>query len=50
LWRALNATLGTSPLLRGADLEKLEERAIDQLERVEARRLEAAREAFLKDK
>ena len=50
LWRALNATLGTSPLLRGADLGKLEERAIDQLERVEARRLEAAREAFLKDK
>jgi hypothetical protein len=50
LWRALNATLGTSPLLRGADLGKLEERAIDQLERVETRRLEAAREAFLKDK
>jgi hypothetical protein len=50
LWRALNATLGTSPLLRNADLGKLEERAIDQLERVEARRLEAAREAFLNDK
>jgi hypothetical protein len=50
LWRALNATLGTSPLLRGADLEKLEERAIDQLERVEARRLEAAREVFLNGK
>jgi hypothetical protein len=50
LWRVLNATLGTSPLLRGADLGKLEERAIDQLERVEARRLEAAREAFLRDK
>jgi hypothetical protein len=47
LWRALNATLGTSPLLRGADLGKLEERAIEQLERVEARRLEAARDAFL---
>jgi hypothetical protein len=50
LWRVLHATLGTSPLLRGADLGKLEERAIDQLERVEARRLEAARDAFLKDK
>ena len=50
LWRALNATLGASPLLRGADLGKLEERAIDQLERVEARRLEAAHEAFLKDR
>jgi hypothetical protein len=48
LWRALNASLGSSPLLRGADLGKLEERAIDQLERVEARRLEAAREVFLK--
>jgi len=48
LWRALNASLGSSPLLRGADLGKLEERAIDQLERVEVRRLEAAREAFLK--
>jgi hypothetical protein len=48
LWRALNASLGSSPLLRGADLGKLEERAIDQLERVEARRLKAAREAFLK--
>ena len=47
LWRALNASLGSSPLLRGADLGKLEERAIDQLERVEARRLEAARQAFL---
>lgn len=50
LWRALNATLGHSPLLRGADLGKLEERAIDQLERVETCRLEAARDAFLKDK
>ena len=50
LWRALNATLGTSPLLRGADLGKLEERAIDQLERVEARRLEAVHDAFLKDR
>src|SRR3954471_8866245 len=26
LWRALNASLGSSPLLRGADLGKLEER------------------------
>ena len=48
LWRALSASLGDSPLLRGADLGKLEERAIEQLERVEALRLEAAREAFLK--
>jgi hypothetical protein len=48
LWRALSASLGNSPLLRGADLGKLEERAIEQLERVEAHRLEAAREAFLR--
>jgi hypothetical protein len=48
LWRALSASLGNSPLLRGADLGKLEERAIDQIERVEAKRLEAARETFLK--
>jgi hypothetical protein len=49
LWRALNATLGSSPLLRGADLAHLEERAIEQVERVEAKRLEAAREAFLRN-
>jgi hypothetical protein len=46
LWRALSASLGDSPLLRGIDLSRLEERAIDQLERVESRRLEAARQAF----
>jgi hypothetical protein len=48
LWRALSASLGDSPLLRGIDLSKLEQRAIDQSERVEAHRLEAARKAFLK--
>lgn len=48
LWRALNASLGSSPLLRGADLGQLEERAINQLERVEEKRLEVAREAFLR--
>ena len=48
LWRALSASLGDSPLLRGADLGKLEERAIDQIERVETKRLEAARATFLK--
>lgn len=48
LWRALSASLGDSPLLRGVDLAQLEQRAIDQSERVEAHRLEAAREAFLK--
>ncbi len=48
LWRALSAALGDSPLLKGIDLAKLEERAIEQIERVEAKRLEAAREAFLR--
>ena len=49
LWRALNAALGTSPLMRGADLGKLEERAIEQLERVETLRLGTACEAFLRN-
>ena len=48
LWRALHASLGESPLLKGFNLEELEQRAIDQLERVEAHRLEAARSAFLR--
>jgi hypothetical protein len=48
LWRALHASLGESPLLKGFNLEELEQRAIDQLERVEARRLDAARAAFLR--
>ena len=48
LWRALSAALGDSPLLKNVDLQKLEERAIAQIERVEAVRLEAAREAFLR--
>jgi hypothetical protein len=48
LWRALNAALGPSPLLRGVDLGRLEERAIEQIERIEAKRLEAAREVFLR--
>ena len=48
LWRALSASLGDSPLLRGIDLSQLEQRAIDQLDRVESHRLEAARQAFLK--
>ncbi len=48
LWRSPSATIGNSPLLKGIDLEQLEERAIEQIERVEAKRLEAAREAFLR--
>ena len=49
LWRALSASLGSSPLLKGVDLGGLEERAIEQIERVEAKRIEAAREAFLRE-
>ena len=48
LWRSLSATFGNSPLLKGINLEQLEERAIEQIERVEAKRLEAAREVFLR--
>lgn len=47
LWRALAASFGTSPLLKGVDLGTLEERAIEQIERVETKRIEAARETFL---
>jgi hypothetical protein len=50
LWRALNASIGNSPLLRGVDLAQLEERAIEQIERVETHRLEAAREVLLRAK
>jgi len=48
LWRALSASLGESPLLRGIDLGQLEEQAIRQQERVETLRLETARETFLR--
>ena len=48
LWRALNAAIGSSPLLRGVDLVQLEERAIEQIERLETQRLEIAREVLLR--
>jgi hypothetical protein len=50
LWRALNASIGSSPLLRGVDLAKLEERAILQIEHLEERRIEVAREVLLRAK
>lgn len=50
LWRALNSAIGSSPLLRGIDLARLEERAIEQIERVETQRLEIAREVLLRMK
>ncbi|MEY2479130.1 MAG: hypothetical protein QOI04_57 [Verrucomicrobiota bacterium] len=46
LWRALGAASETSSRLQNIDLGKLEERAIEQVERVEAKRLDAARAAF----
>jgi hypothetical protein len=50
LWRALNASIGGSPLLRGVDLVRLEERAIEQIEWLETQRLEVAREVLLRVK
>ena len=50
LWRALNASIGASPLLRGVDLAKLEDRAIEQIERLETQRLEVARDVLLRMK
>jgi hypothetical protein len=46
LWRALAAVAQTSPNLKGTDFGRLEERAIEQIERVETERLRVAREAF----
>jgi len=46
LWRALQAASRTVPQLARLDYAALEKRAIEQCERVEAKRLEAARTAF----
>jgi hypothetical protein len=46
LWRALQAASKTMPQLARLDYAGLEKRAIEQCERVEARRLETARMAF----
>jgi hypothetical protein len=46
LWRALQAASRTMPDLARLDYSGLEKRAIEQCERVEARRLEIARTAF----
>ena len=50
LWRALSAAIGSSPLLRGVDLTRLEERAIEQIERVETQRLQIAGKVLLSAK
>src|SRR4051812_36030500 len=46
LWRALGAASRALPELARLDYSGLEKRAIDQCERVEARRLEVARAVF----
>lgn len=49
LWRALQAASRTVPELARLDYPGLEKRAIEQCERVEARRLEIARAVFKAD-
>lgn len=49
LWRALAAASQTAPHLRGLDYAMLERRAVEQHDRVEAKRLEVAREVFQSD-
>ena len=49
LWRALQAASRTLPALARLDYSGLEKRAIEQCERVEARRLEIARTVFTTD-
>ena len=46
LWRALHSASRTVPELARLDYAGLEKRAIEQCERVEARRLEIARDVF----
>ena len=46
LWRALNAVAENAPALRALDFDRLTERAVNQRERVEALRLDAARAAL----
>ncbi len=46
LWRALAAASETAPHLRGLDYAMLEKRAVEQHDRVEAKRLEVACEVF----
>lgn len=46
LWRALRAASQSSPVLRKTDFDQLEERAIEQADRVEAERLKAAQAAL----
>jgi hypothetical protein len=49
LWRALAAASDTAPHLCGPDYARLEKRAVEQHDRVEAKRLEVARGVFRSD-
>ena len=49
LWRALAVAAETVTQLRGPDYGTLEKRAVEQHDRVEAQRLEVAREVFRSD-
>ena len=46
LWRALAAAATAMPQLQGIDYARLEARAVEQRDRVEVKRLAAARQAF----
>ena len=46
LWRALSAASQTMPQLKGPDYAELEQRAVAQRNRVEEKRIAAARNAF----
>jgi hypothetical protein len=46
LWRALRVVVNKHPILRDLDLDLLERRAVEQHDRVEEWRLEAAREVL----
>jgi hypothetical protein len=47
LWRALDAVASDTPTLQDVDFDRLNQRAEAQRKRVEAVRIEAAREAFI---
>ncbi|MEP6698447.1 MAG: hypothetical protein ABJB09_01830 [Verrucomicrobiota bacterium] len=46
LWRALGVACATNPHLRRLNYAELEERAVEQCERIEAKRLQVARTVF----
>ena len=49
LWRALHAIRQSSPVLQNENFEHLEQRAVEQSDRVEIKRLEAARAVLRKE-